>query len=251
MENIKKSEISPEISIFGSAHRPKNWMSLYESIRNNDISFEIIFVGPNEPDYKLPKNFRFIKSFVKPAQCCEIAARNATGNIIIDTPDDIEFITKKPLDKLYNEYKSYNDDKIILSCRFMINGVDLSNECHRYSAVDPTSFVMPVCGFMSRKLYRDIGGIDKNFIGAYWSLDIAMRIFALGGCVILSKNVYVNEDTNKMTGIEGLRFNVDPDLPYLHSLWSHGKSLNRAKPVEPFSDEKILEESQGPKGKWI
>ncbi len=248
MENIIKK---PEISIFCSAHRPKNWPGLFESIGDNDINFEIIFVGPNEPDFKVPDNFRFIKSNVKPAQCSEIAARNTTGDLIIDVADDMDFKTKKPLDTLYNEYKSYNDDKIILSCRFMINGIDASYECHRYNVRDPESPVMPVSGLISRKLYRDIGGIDKNFICVYWSLDIAMRIFALGGRVVLSKDVYVNEDEIRSCPGNLLSTHGGPDIAYLHSLWSHGKSFNRSKSVEPFSDERILEESQGPKGKWL
>ena len=59
----------PDISIIGTAARPENWLSLYRSLGSDDVSFEIVFVGPNEPDYELPSNFRFIKSNVKPMQC--------------------------------------------------------------------------------------------------------------------------------------------------------------------------------------
>lgn len=34
-----------KISIFASAHRPENWMQFYNSIGNNDVTFEVVFVG--------------------------------------------------------------------------------------------------------------------------------------------------------------------------------------------------------------
>lgn len=75
MPEINQSHLKkPEISLFGSVHRPHLWMDLYRSIGDNSISFEIVFVGPNDPDFELPSNFKFIKSYVKPTQCIEIAA---------------------------------------------------------------------------------------------------------------------------------------------------------------------------------
>lgn len=236
------TEDIPEISIFGTAHRPQIWTRLIESIGDNDTNFEIIFVGPNEPDFKVPNNFKFIKTNVKPARCQEIAARNSKGNLLLNMSDDIIFWKEKPLDKLYNEYKSYNDKKITLSC---IYG---NPSEHLYFKSDPSSPVVPCIGLMSRNLYMNIGGIDRNFICTYFDLDIAMRIYALGGRVILSKDVYIGE---YHVGPEGLCGRY-PDRAYLDSLWViNGKvQFKRAKPVEPFSGNRILEESQGPKGKW-
>lgn len=237
----------PKISIFGSAHRPEKWMSLYNSIGNNDINFDIIFVGPNEPNFKLPDNFRFIKSNVKPVQCLEIAARNTMADLIINISDDMEFRTEKPIDKLYSAYKFYDNDKLILSCRYMEHGNDMSPRAHSYAIGNPESPIVPVSGLISRKLYMDIGGIDRNFLVAYWDLDIAMRVYAIGGKVILS-NVYIDEPS----GAGGL-YNNENDRPFLDSVWTtEGKiHYNRTRPVESFSDLNILEESQGPKGKWI
>lgn len=114
MPGINQSILkNPEISLFGSAYRTHLWMDLYRSIGDNNISFEIVFAGPNEPDFELPSNFRFIKSYVKPIQCVEIASRNARGELIMLIADDCIFKTKTPLDILYNTYKSYNNDKLI------------------------------------------------------------------------------------------------------------------------------------------
>ena len=243
----------PQISMYTTSHRPQYWMEMYNSIGDNDTSFELIFVGPHEPDFKLPENSRFIRSSVKPVQCLEFAARNARADLIMQIADDVVFRTERPLDKLYNTYKSYNNDKLILSCRYMHQGLDLSHVghpeygCHLYYVHDYSSPVVSLSGLMSKKLYMDIGGIDRNFIMAYWDLDIDIRVYALGGCVKLS-DVYIDEHR----GAQGSGAPYK-DRTYLDSLWvTNGKvHFNRARPVEPFSDERILEESQGPKGKWI
>ena len=241
----------PEISIFASAHRPQNWMELYKSIGDNNISFEIIFVGPNEPNFQLPSNFKFMKSYTKPTQCFEIAARNTTANLIMPIADDLEFRTQKPLDILYNTYKSYNNDKLIVSCRYMLNGEDISARAHRFFVGDNSSPVMPLCGLMARILYRDIGGIDRNFIAIMGDLDITMRVLTLGGEVVLS-DVYVDELKSKSCGSKLCSEFWYHDRRLLESLWSVNGQVhfNRTRPVEPFSDFRILEESQGPRGRW-
>jgi hypothetical protein len=243
----------PIISLYGPANRPQYWMDLYRSIGDNDVSFEIIFVGPIEPNYLLPNNFKFIKSNVKPAQCCEAASRYATGKLLLNVVDDIEFRTSNPLDKLYAEYVTYNDEKLILSCRYMMDGVDVSNECHRFYATDPNSPIMPAVGLVSKRAYRELGGIDRNFLGLFSDLDIAMRLYAIGGRVLLSNSVYINEVTHPDLKTSLLASEVGVhDRLLLNSLWvaSGNLSFVRTRPFEPFSNERILEESQGPKGRW-
>lgn len=241
----------PEISIFASVHRPQNWMDLYRSIGPNKVSFEIVFVGPNDPDFELPDNFKFIKSCTKPTQCIEIAVRNTSADLIMHFADDLEFRTKKPLDILYKTYKSFNNDKILLSCRYMLNGKDVSSIQHHFFVGDNSSPIMPLAALMSKKLYFDIGGIDRNFIAVMSDCDIAMRVYAIGGEVILS-DVYLDELKSKSHGSNLCADYWNHDRKLLEKLWSINKKthLNRTRPVESFSDFKILEESQGPRGKW-
>lgn len=240
----------PKISIAASAHRPQNWMNLYKSIGDNQIDFELVFVGPNPPDYELPKNFRFIRSLVKPVQCVEIAMRNTRADLVMDMADDCEFKTPQPLDKLYQLYQACNSEKIIVSSRMMTNGQDQSHFAHFYGNANP-ELLIPVCGLMSKKLYRDLGGIDKNFIAIMWPLDMAMRVYAVGGKVVLS-DVYLNEDRNKSAGSNLCNEFWKRDKGLFESLWkiNGALQLKRAKPVEPFSDVRILEASQGPRGRW-
>ncbi len=243
--------MSPRIGIVASAHRPQNWMALYKSIGDNDVEFELVFVGPNPPDYELPKNFRFIRSFVKPTQCVEIAVRNTTADLMMDIADDCEFNTPQPLDKLYAIYKLCNSDKIIVSSKIMTNGEDQSHFAHRFFAGDENTPLMPICGLMSKKFYRDIGGIDKNFIAVMWSLDLTMRAYEAGGRVVMS-DVYINEDRNKSASSNLCNEFWEHDRGLLESLWTiNGKVQSRRPiPVESFSDVEILKASQGPRGRW-
>lgn len=245
------NKIKPDISLCGSSYRPENWMALYKSIGDNDVSFEIIFVGPNEPGFELPSNIKFIKSYVKPPQCIEIATRNAAADLVMNISDDVEFKTKRPLDRLYNLYKSRNNEKLMVSCRYMLDGEDLSNDCHYFFPFDKNSPVLPLSGLMSSKLYKEIGGIDRNFIAMMGDLDVAMRIHALAGEIILS-DVYLEEVKSKSRGSLLCIEYWKRDRGMLESLWVvNGKvQLTRTMPVEPFSDFKILEESQGPRGRW-
>ena len=240
--------MNPKISIFASAHRPQNWMNLYKSIGENDVEFELVFVGPNQPDYRLPNNFRFIRSLVKPTQCVEIALRNTTADLVMSIADDCMFEGSRPLDRLYETYKNYNNDKIIISCRYMLNGEDLSESAHFDGMNSP---VMPLAGLMSRNLLMSMGGIDKNFIAIMWDCDIAMRVYALGGDVILS-DVFLEEDKDKNAGSELCNEFWEHDRGLLESLWTKNGKIHfcRTKPVESFDDLNILKASQGPRGRW-
>ena len=240
----------PDISIYGTAYRPDLWMRFYDSIGENKASFEVIFAGPNKPTYTLPDNFKFIKTDVKPAQCVEIAARQTKADLIMDVADDTVFLQEHPLDMLYTTYISYNNPKLMLSCRFAMNGTNLSRTWHHFYYKDMASPIVPVSGLVSRQLYMDMSGIDRNFIAAMFPLDIAMRIYALGGNIVLS-DVFINEIRGRK-GICQEFWNYD--RPLLDRFWPNMKQdgpFNRTQPVEPFSDENILIESQGPKGRWI
>jgi hypothetical protein len=242
---------NPKISIFASANRPQNWLDLYESVGENYVEFEIVFVGPVEPNFLLPDNLHFIKSLVKPAQCAEIAFRNTRGDLVMNIADDCFFVTKNPLDNLYECYKNHGNDELIVSCRYVLNGQDQSDKAHRFCVDSVNSPLVPLGGLMSSKLFRDLGGIDRNFIAVMWDLDIAMRVHALKGTVILS-DVYLDEEKSRGAGSTLCSDWWNHDRLLLESLWTNSREvhLERAKPVETFSDYRIMEVSQGPRGRW-
>jgi len=239
------------ISVIAPAARPENWEALYQSIGDNDIPFEVVFVGPNAPKNPLPDNFRYIKSNTKPAQAAEIACRNAIYPLVLIIGDDFRFRTEHPLDKAYETYVEAGAGKTLVSCRYIPGGEARTQNDHRFIIDDPETPILPLCTLMSTPLWRDIGGIDKNFIAVQWDVDIAMRVMATGGKVVFS-DVIVEEDSSWGRGSTLDRDHRSTDHALRFQLWStDGKvHFNRSRPVESFSDEGILARSQGPAGRW-
>ena len=79
------------VSIFGPSRRIHLWLDFYEKLNQNDVPFEIVFAGPNNPNFELPYNFKYIYSEVKPAQCANIAYLNIYWTICFKFSDDFVF----------------------------------------------------------------------------------------------------------------------------------------------------------------
>lgn len=245
--------MQPIISLYGTSSRPQYWIQLYDNLRESNISFEVVFAGPNEADFTLPDNFKHIKTAdIKPAQCVEIAARNTSGILIMQIADDLKLVTPKALDILYKTYIDYKDENLIVSCRYMQDMVDLSQECHYYYSNQPDTPMISVAGLMSNILYKTMGGMDRNFMAVCGDIDVILRVYEYGGSVVLS-NVYINENlhidrANSLYAVYG-----GIDRTFLNTLWEINRNdkPRRLLPFEPFSDISILEESQGPKGRWV
>ena len=241
----------PDISIFGSAARPENWPLFHRSLGTNDLEFEIVFVGPNPPKERLPDNFKYIRSNVKPAQCFEIAARQSSGELLMWTADDSLFVTPSPLDKLYRTYLDCEDENVLVSSNY-----DLPEGWDRFYSGDMSSPTTALNGLMSARLWRRLGGIDRKFIALGWDIDIDMRIHAMGGSIVMS-DVYMDKDVEaahkpRSRGSTLLRDHKSTDIALLHALWTKDGRIHfeRAAPFEPFSDSDILIRSQEPRGRW-
>ena len=167
-------------------------MKTYESLAGNKIPFEMIFVGNKIPQFKLPENCHFIYSETKPVQCLEIGARYAQGEYIMNFADDVVF-SPHALDNLYREFRELNDDKAVLSCRYVLEGKDIAGECGYYWVDNHNSPLMALSGFMKKEVWERIGGIDKRFVALFWDADIVMRVYEIGGRVVLSKDVKAEE----------------------------------------------------------
>jgi len=134
----------------------------------------------------------------------------------------------------------------------MMDGQEQPVSSMHFFADDINSPVMPLCGLMSRNLFNIIGGIDRNFIAGMWDLDVAMRVHALGGDIVIS-DVFLNEDKGKSTAGSAICEEFwKHDRGLLEDLWVKNGKINffRTKPVESFNDSNILKVSQGPRGRW-
>jgi len=241
----------PTVSIISSAFRPENWMGLYESLGENDVSLELIFVGPNAPKYELPENFQFIQSNVKPAQCFEVASRHAQGEFILWVTDDLRYITERPIDKLVEAHRSSKADNPIVGSRYRF-----PEGWNRFFPYDMESPIIPSYWMVSSNLWRETGGVDRRFIAVCWDMDMAMRMLASGSELVIS-DVYVDEKIDmpnkpRSRGSALYRDHKATDRVLLDMLWSTGGKVHfdRALPVESLSENRILTRSQEPQGRW-
>lgn len=241
-----------KISLCASAIRTSHWNEFYNSLLCNKISFEVIFVGNTKPDFVLPNNFRYIYSSTKPAQCYEIAFRNAKGELIHWTADDSTYSTNA-LDIIYNFYKSFNNEKLIVALRTIEDGEDFT-EGHRFIYRDYNSPRMAPFGVMNRELFNKLGGYDRRFIGGQSENDIAMRVYEIGGKLELCNDVSVFVHHKKMHSSGTLIRNLCylEDRKVLEGLWVKDGNIQdkRLYKVESYEDKDILFTTQGQKGIW-
>jgi len=246
--------IKPIVSLYASAARPENWMKLYDSIKFNICTFEIIFVGPNSPKFQLPQEFTFIKSFTKPVQCAEIAARSAKGDFLLHCVDDLTFKDVNALDKLLDFYtKNINsNNELILSPKLMRNGKKFKDSNYKlYPEIENCPYV-PISIFIKKTLYSSLGGYDLNFIATFADTDLAYRGISEKKAKIKFVETFVEENKNDAKGSTLFEDYMDSDLVLLQKLWFSNKKFlfNRTLRLDPFSKLNILTKTQGKKGRW-
>ncbi len=178
--------MEPLVSIFMSTIRSYNWPILHENFSTSSTPFELICVGPVEPDFTMPDNMKFIYSEVKPAQCAYIGAQAATGKYVMSISDD-EKVAESIIDHFVNEAENCpNIDNTIITPDFTRHGQDF------FGVGDYSTPVLPIGMFMTKELW-DRYGIDKNFYGVYWDTDIGMMNHAAGGTIIRCEHVLSGE----------------------------------------------------------
>ena len=279
----------PKISIIGSGIRVNLWKSFYKNLsENNDLDFEIIFTGHVTPNFELPKNFIFNYSETKPAQCVEISARSASGDLVMISSDDVIF-NDHFLDNIYKHYIENCSAKDAVSASFQRRGYEYATEDYQFWPGIDNSPMMPMNAVFKRTLWHDLGGIDINFIGLFYDLDLTLRLLENGGKTFFCKESKTEEIfpedqdflaqlRRKISTFLGKKEKPSSlyeeigrgyDKPTLERFWL--KSLNDIKEsddyyaingdkahmkkrlyaVESFTNESIVKYSQGPKGRWV
>lgn len=269
-----------DISLFASAARPQWWTRLYKSLQGNKCEWEIVFVGPNEPKFKLPINFRYYQCDFKPTQCYQAAALRCVGDLIGWIADDACY-DMSSLDKVWLSYtwsrntpQLNNDNRIIFTQSTIENDKDVSKEHHFFRHDNSTPTMAPMA-FMKRDWFNKLGGYDRNFISGQAENDIVMRAFQDNGVIrsVPKSKVYLNHEEvhggflNKIKyrlGKNSFRTGYYNDRRYLEECWvkegygtydentlKHGTiSKERLLPFHSFNNENILEVPCGPQGRW-
>jgi hypothetical protein len=238
------------ISFVASSIRPNFWANMYNSLIDNEVGWEIIMVGPHD-GISPGKNFTFIKSNVKPAQCYEIGFRAAKGEYISWTADDASY-TPRTVDK-FNDYRKSFDKKTIFAFRTVEDGKDIT-EVHRFIGKNPNAPRMAPFGVIDTAFFRELGGYDRDFICGQSENDVVMRVYESGGRLeLLPLQVIVSHQRAHMGGTVFRTNHYFDDRRVLESAWMDGNTIlpKRKYPVNPFSDTDILTITQGQKGQWI
>tara|TARA_Y100000310_G_C20694545_1_gene824617 strand:- start:3701 stop:4540 length:840 start_codon:yes stop_codon:yes gene_type:complete len=268
----------PLISICNPSNRPFLWKRQDDMLKQNanNVDFESIYVGPEEPEEDLPDTIRHIKTGnIKRPQCDEIAIRHAKGEMLLFLGDDHEYIGGG-LDQLYAEWQRVCDGKGDNKVAVLPRMRDRRSRDQRLTyAKIPTA---PISSLHSALFPKDLiqyakGAVDIRFVGVYWDCDFAMRLQSAG------------IKFSRFTGILCLEFSDRPfpnkvyprlhrtckvfDKNVLNSFWvrklEKGEEFdpntmwvkmpdptlvvvkNRLKELMPYEDKDILTKSQGPK----
>lgn len=273
-----------KISLIASSIRPWLWMEFMDSLLNTSIEYEVIFVGDLTTFQVRPylakyPTLKYIHTGnIKPAQCYEIARRNATGELIMWVADDCEF-SSGLLDQLYTFWNSLDEWKTLVSVKTNENSSNNDLDHHRFFGFNVNAPLMAPLGIMDRAYLDSLGGFDRRYTAGQYENDVAMRVYADGGnvvkyedgCVFIEHlkkhgggtkfwNSYqadrkVLEDTWVRGGFQIAKPKLmvmgrGDTVPYYHFPLENREVLRKPQlPFEPYSDVDILTVSQCP-GEW-
>lgn len=235
------------ISVICSSRRPYLWMNLYNQIHSNNIDYEIIFVGPFKPRFKLPKNCKFIHSIVKPPQCFEIGCRKSKGKFILGPlADDVKTDQKNILIILKNFIRKQKNDFFLLSQQLESYGDEIILPNKRYD-----NLVIPFAPVFSKRIFNLAKGVDANFTAVFYDADLFIRMMQLGCKVSFSGIRFLEKERPLLEPTLYGDFS-DYDLKYFEKVWKPNDKFNfkNRRKIKKFKSKNIFSISQGPKGKW-
>lgn len=239
-----------KISLACASVRPNRWKEIYNNLYDTKVDFEIVFVGPYESSFKLPRNVRHYKSSVKPSQAFEAACRFSNGEYVLPIADDLKF-SSHFLDKMYH-YTETND----MNNTFIIPVLTLAGRNKPLALHYKLNKDYPVLGLtlmMKKTILNNMRGIDNRFIYSCWNWDIALRFISDNyGRSVVAYDCITDEILYR--SVKTLRSEwYEYDLDMITELWEDEKGglLHKRKyDVNPFLDEGILDKTQGNNGCW-
>lgn len=230
------------VSAYLSSIRPYRWMKIHEMLKRTGLTFEVVIVGPNDPDFELPSEIKFFKSAVKPSQCFHIAASKCSGETMLQIVDDIEY-TDGAIKQMYD--KVMEKDNVMASCVYLQNNYSQFYTQNISGQVMNLSFLplLPVCGLYRREAYLKLGGLDRRFNGVMSELDFYMRM-RINGYETVFINGHCNENTEYQKKENTSLCNKfwNHDRPTFMKLWSTAGVLYpiRNDIVRGYTDDNIL-----------
>jgi len=238
--------IAPIISIIAPSIRPQLWQEFYAMCCNgNKTPFEIVFVGNARPNFALPENFCHIYSEEIPPRCFEIACRNAKGEYVLIFTDDL-IVPPGTIDTMYGYMLRMWNERVIIGARFSDNPNPGTPDYDMFFDLNSSKSAVVACAVLiKKKVWQEVGGVDRRFNRLWSDTDIQMRILSSGGFsfVVPSDDHIVRERTHEYP-----RLIQDPskgkmeDRSFIDSLWINpdgSPRRERLDPVQPYLDSEI------------
>ncbi len=236
----------PVFSLIAPAIRSNYYKRAYDSISQcNKTPFEMIFVGHQKPSHHISDNFHYIYSKVKPAQCLEIAARNAQGDYLISMMDDLKH-SDNFLDRVCKHIEENSNS--FVSFRLAIDG-EMRDDWLHYDKKHGNHFALGASGAFETKAWHQMGGVDSGFIYAQADRDMQLR-FRETRELFISQDCWQDEvrDAHKECLRASRTTDINIEKSILDQLWlNKNKKISRYRleKVIPFDDKDILIKSQG------
>jgi hypothetical protein len=189
-----------KLSILMPGHRVHIWEQIYNSIPASvgKHSWELIFVGPNEPPpfFANKKNFKFLKDYGSPARCGQMATTLAEGELMMWGSDD-GYFHPEAIAKCVEKHDSigYKDAVALRYSEGLPTGGTESSKNYFFANyhkgvldVVPLEYKILCIGMLKTKYFRELGGWDCRFEQLNLNThDFSFRIQRDGG------NIYVSE----------------------------------------------------------
>jgi hypothetical protein len=252
MNNYKNS-----ISIIVPSIYPDLWPSIIENYNSNSVHVEIIFIGPKECKFLLPKRVKFLKTNFKVVQCLEMGLRSATSFYIFESCDDVMFKAEGSLDPLGDMVKTAkNFPNKIISIGYATNGKKFDVNDYGLIANHPRT-IAPSFLLLTQEIINQVGGYNSNYIASFAGLDLNLRARKLGREIVKLNNIYMDEvrdpkDPDANLGLLSFRY-LGHDMKYLKYNWiDYDKKKNmyflRDESLEkflPFDQNNLFTKEQG------
>jgi hypothetical protein len=268
--NIEFSLVCPSV-------RPQFWTEICESLSDNKLNWEIIFIGPVAPIDKLHPNARWIETKVKPSQCTHIGFMEAKGEFITLTADDAVYFSpnhKGALDNMYNFIKNfpgnlmYDKDKMAYGFRMFEDQFCaetsythylISNEYNLPDNQKTCPLLYPFF-VIANGVYQEIKGYDNRFIVCQAENDFLFRVMKAHGhtknSLCPTAMVWALHDKHGNSGSFRKYHSIDSAL--VKALWLSFDSgetkfaqLRKDQTIYKYiNDNSLLTMSQGNVGEW-
>lgn len=268
----------PKISLIAPSIRPHLWEQFCASLANNNVEWEVVFVGPLPSVCPLPSNFRWIKATVKPSQCTHIAFIEAKGEYVSLTADDaqyftpnhkgaldnmIEFIEKFPNAPIHQPTQKliYNKSRIAYGFRMFEDSFCIeSSQTHYLVPQDKnpltTSPLLYPFFVINKESYVDLGGYDNRFICGQAENDFLLRVAHSYGSTSSSlcptAMVWADHDKGHNNKSKFREYH-EQESNILRKLWLKNGNYENKRSINllPYIwDESIYTATQGNKGEW-